>query len=96
MAKDAKYAYKHKGMKAPRPAGYGEMSQSKAPKVKPSMMHKEPEGPFKFPKQGEQKAKLEHKKKALPQKDAPEGVKGVNEGMEYSLPKSGGRGEGEV
>ncbi len=89
-------AYKHKGMKAPRPGSYS-MDESKivkeAPKTKPSMKHAEPS----FPKEeGMQSMAPSHKKKALPTKDAPEGVKGVNEGSKHELPKGGCIGESEV
>jgi len=89
-------AYKSKGMKAPRPASAGEMSPSKPPKHKPSMRHAEPAGPFQYPKNDEQRATLDHKKKSLPREDAPEGVAGVNGGSDCALPKSGGRGESKV
>jgi hypothetical protein len=69
---------------------------SQAPKVKPSMQHKEPQAQYQYPKNGEQSQVLDHKKKALPTQDAPAGVKGVNEGTEVALPKSGGVGESEV
>jgi hypothetical protein len=89
-------AYKHKGMKAPRPASYNmdETAAAKsAPKVKPSMQHKEPAHEMK----PEMASKApDHKKKALPLQDAPEGVKGVNAGSSHSLPKSGKVGESEV
>lgn len=89
-------AYKHKGMKAPRPGAYG-LDESKAakeaPKTKPSMQHKEPAHEMK-PEMASQAP--QHKKAALPSKDAPEGVKGVNEGKEHQLPKSGLPGESEV
>jgi hypothetical protein len=83
-------AYKSKGMKNPRPAAYGAMDQSAAPKSKPSMQHKEPAGPFQYPRNDEQRMQLDHKKKAMPHKDAPEGVSDMNGGSEYALPKSGG------
>ena len=88
-------AYKSKGMKAPRPDSYklDEDAQSDAPETKPSMQHKEPA----FPQaEGAQSKAPDHKKKALPTKDAPPGAKGVNEGGEHTLPKSGGVGESEV
>jgi hypothetical protein len=88
-------AYKSKGMKAPRPGAYkqDEDAQSDAPKTKPSMQHKEPSH---AQPEGAQSKAPDHKKKALPSKDAPPGVKGVNEGSEHALPKSGGVGESEV
>jgi hypothetical protein len=89
-------AYKSKGMKAPRPGGYslGEDAQSKAPKVKPSMQHKEP---AMAKEEGMQSKAPEHKKKALPTKDAPPGVTpGVNMGKSHELPKGGCVGESEV
>lgn len=69
---------------------------SAAPKTKPSMKHKEPPAQYKYPKSGEQSMAPDSKKKSLPLKDAPEGVKGVNEGASIALPKSGGVGESEV
>ncbi len=86
-------AYKSKGMKAPRPGAGPEMDQSKAPKTKPSMQHKEPAHPV-MP--GDQSKAPEHKKAALPMQDAPPGVAGVNGGREVALPKAGGLGETEV
>jgi len=88
-------AYKSKGMKAPRPDGYKqeEGAQSKAPKVKPSMQHSEPSHAL---GEGAQSKAPDHKKKALPSKDAPEGAKGVNEGSAHPLPKGGCVGESEV
>ncbi len=87
-------AYKHKGMKAPRPdMSAPALDQSSAPKHKPSMQHKEPSHPIKA---GDQSAAPDHKKKGLPMQDAPAGVKGVNEGSSVPLPKSGGVGESEV
>jgi len=88
-------AYKTKGMKAPRPAAHacGPDAQSAAPKVKPGMNHKEPS----YPKEdGAQSKAPDHKKKALPTQDAPQGVKGVNEGSAQAMPKGGGVGESEV
>jgi hypothetical protein len=89
-------AYKSKGMKAPRPGSYG-LDESKAakeaPKVKPSMQHKEPSY---SKEEGMQSNAPSTKKKALPTKDAPEGAKGVNEGKSMELPKSGCPGESEV
>lgn len=90
-------AYKHKGMKAPRPGAYSldETSAAKeAPKVKPSMQHKEPSM---AKEEGMQSKAPEHKKKALPTKDAPPGVTpGVNLGKSHEMPKGGGVGESEV
>lgn len=90
-------AYKHKGMKAPRPDGY-KMDETaavkSAPKVKPAMDHKEPS----YSKKEDMQSKApEHKKKALPTKDAPEGVTpGVNMGKDHKLPQGGCVGESEV
>jgi hypothetical protein len=70
-------AYKHKGMKAPRPEKGMEAKTemaSMAPKHKPSMKHNEPQGPYKMPKGGEQSMAPHHKKKGLPTQDAPKGV----------------------
>jgi hypothetical protein len=88
-------AYKSKGMKAPRPAAHKqeEGAQSKAPATKPSMQHKEPSHAL---GEGAQSKAPDHKKKALPTKDAPPGAKGVNEGSSMELPKSGCPGESEV
>jgi hypothetical protein len=87
-------AYKHKGMKAPRPGmAAPEMDQSAAPKHKPSMQHKEPSRPI---KSGDQSMAPDHKKKELPMQDAPAGVSSVNGGSSMSLPKGGGVGETEV
>lgn len=68
---------------------------SMAPQHKGSK-HKDPAGPFKEPKSGEQSAAPTHKAKALPTKDAPAGVKGPNAGASMALPKSGCPGESEV
>lgn len=90
-------AYKHKGMKAPRPGAYG-MDETKAakdaPKTKPSMQHKEPS----YSKEENMQSKAPStKKKALPTKDAPPGVTpGVNMGKSHEMPKGGGVGESEV
>jgi len=78
-----------KGAKCPRPPSKELGDVKAAPKTKPSMQHKEPQAQYQYPKNGEQSMKLDHKKKALPQKDAPEGVKGVNEGESMPLPKVG-------
>lgn len=77
-------AYSNKGMKAPRPSAYGELDPSKAPKNK-GPMHKDPP----YEKASAEMAKMapEHKKKPLTTKEAPEGVKGVNEGSPMELPK---------
>ena len=73
---------KHKGMKAPRPAAGPQMDQSAAPKHKPGMNHKEPS----YPKEeGAQSKAPDHKKKALPSKDAPAGVAGVNGGSNMNV-----------
>lgn len=90
-------AYKSKGMKAPRPDAYklDETAAAKtAPKVKPAMKHAEPA----YPKQEDMQSKApDHKKKALPTKDAPPGVTpGVNMGKSHEMPKGGGVGESEV
>ena len=68
---------------------------SMAPNSKGSV-HKDPPGPFKEPKSGEQSQAPSCKATALPTKDAPYGVKGVNAGDSMALPKSGGVGESEV
>lgn len=86
-------AYKHKGMKAPRPAAGPMMDQSAAPKNKPSMQHKEPAHPV-MP--GDQSMAPQHKKAALPMQDAPPGVAGVNGGSPCEMPKAGALGETEV
>lgn len=85
-------AYKSKGMKAPRPEAGPKLDQSSPPKHKPSMQHKEPSGPYskpdsggKAPAFGEQSKKPDHKKKALPSKDAPAGVSGVNGGSSMNV-----------
>lgn len=89
-------AYKHKGMKAPRPGSH-KVDETKAakeaPKTKPSMQHKEPSHKM---ESGMQSMAPDHKKKALPTKDAPAGVKGVNEGSSVAMPKGGCVGESEV
>lgn len=84
---------KHKGMKAPRPGSGPALDQSSAPKHKPGMKHAEPS--YKK-EEGAQSKAPDHKKKALPTKDAPQGVKGVNEGSSMEIPKSGKIGESEV
>lgn len=79
----AEHALKHKGMKAPRPEkGMGVDSEmvKKGPSAKGAMKHVEPKGPYSEPRKGEQSEAPQHKKKALPSKDAPKGVKGVNGG----------------
>jgi hypothetical protein len=88
-------ALKHKGMKAPRPGSYklDEDAQKDAPKVKPSMQHKEPAY---AKEEGAQSKAPSVKKKALPSQDAPPGVKGVNAGDAHPMPKGGGKGETEV
>lgn len=89
-------AYKTKGMKAPRPDAYKmdtTAAAKDAPKTKPSMQHSEPSHPMK-PEMASMAP--DHKKKALPTKDAPPGAKGVNEGTSHTLPKSGCVGESEV
>ena len=90
-------AYKHKGMKAPRPDGYkmDETAAAKdAPKVKPSMQHVEPSHKM---EPGVQSKAPDHKKKPLPTKDAPPGVTpGVNLGKSHEMPKGGGVGDSEV
>ena len=85
----AAHALKHKGKKAPRPSQGMELDASSAPKHRPGMNHKEPSGQFKEPKSGEQSQKLDHKKKALPTKDAPAGVKGVNGGESMGMKPEG-------
>lgn len=89
-------AYKSKGMKAPRPSGYGQdetKAVKSAPKTKPSMQHKEP--PY-AKEEGMQSKPPSTKKKALPSQDAPEGASSPNGGKPQSLPKGGGVGESEV
>jgi hypothetical protein len=95
-------AYAHKGAKVQpdtksshSPKEF-DSKASMAPMHKPKMVHAEPAGPFQYPKNDEQSMKLEHKKKALPLKDAPKGVAGPNGGKSMPMPKSGGLGEGEV
>lgn len=73
---------KHKGMKAPRPAAGPALDQSAAPKVKPGMNHKEPAY---TKEEGAQSKAPDHKKKPLPSQDAPQGVKGVNEGQAMNV-----------
>lgn len=94
----AKYSIPEGGGKAPN---FGD--QSKAEEVKPSMQPAVPEGPWSIPASGAkapdfgaQSMAPDHKKKGLPMQNAPVGVKGVNEGSDYPLPKSGGKGETEV
>lgn len=89
-------------------SGAGRMSdptgdQSKAPATKPGMQPSVPEAEWRLPESGakapnfgSQSLAPDHKKRALPMKNAPVGVKGVNEGADYPLPKSGGKGETEV
>jgi len=95
-------AYKHKGAKVKEDTKSScspkefDKKASMAPAHKPSMQHLEPAGPFGVPKNGEQSMAPEHKKKALPLKDAPAGVKGVNEGASLAMPKGGSVGETEV
>jgi hypothetical protein len=77
--------------------------QSKAPADKPSMQPSVPSGPWdmpesggKAPDMGAQSKPPEHKKKEMTLKNAPVGVKGVNGGTDFPLPKGGGKGETEV
>lgn len=83
----AKHALKNKGKKAPRPEKAMKPNASMAPAHRPSMKHDEPAGPYSVPKGGEQSVAPEHKKKALPMKDAPKGVAGPNGGDSMELPK---------
>jgi hypothetical protein len=79
----ADHALQHKGKRAPKPEmamGVDSEMIKKGPNAKGAMRHKEPEGPFREPRKGEQSQVLDHKKKALPLKDAPKGAKGVNGG----------------
>lgn len=100
----AKYEIPDSGAKAPN---FGE--QSKAPAVKPGMQPDVPQADYQFPDNGsgrpmsggayelgDQSKPPQHKKAGLPMKNAPVGVKGVNGGEDYALPKSGGKGETEV
>jgi hypothetical protein len=94
----AEYSTPNSGGKAPDMG-----DQSKAPKVKPSMQPSVEQGPWskpdnggKAPNLGDQSKPPQHKKQALTMKNAPVGVKGVNGGESYALPKSGGKGETEV
>lgn len=90
-------AYKQKGPKAPKADMKApKLDQSSAPKSKPSMKHAEPPAPWSTPKNDEQSMAPSHSKKALPSKDAPKGVRGVNEGSPISMPQGGGVGETEV
>ncbi len=95
-------AYGHKGMKV---SGQGEKhcdpkdfheKVKMAPQHAPKMHHKEPAGPYQYPKGQEQSMAPSHKGKALPMKDAPQGVAAPNGGKPMSLPKGGGVGESEV
>lgn len=101
---EAKYKLPDSGGKAP---AFGD--QSKAPANKPSMQPDVAQAEYMFPESGSgrpmggdkydlghQSKPPMHKKAALPSKNAPVGVKGVNEGSDYPLPKSGGKGESEV
>ena len=94
----AEYSKPNSGGKAPDMG-----DQSKAPKSKPSMQPSVEQGPWskpdnggKAPDFGDQSKPPQHKKQALTMKNAPVGVKGVNGGEAYALPKSGGKGESEV
>lgn len=74
-------AYASKGMKAPRPAGYSkELDPSKAPQHS-GAKHKDPA----YAGEMDQSKAPSHMKKALPLQDAPEGVKGVNEGSSMDV-----------
>jgi len=95
---EAKYKVPAGGGKAP---DFGD--QSKAPATAPGMQPSVPEAEWRIPESGAkapnfgaQSVAPEHKKRALPMKNAPVGVRGVNEGSDYPLPKSGGKGETEV
>lgn len=89
-------AYKSKGMKAPRPESGPALDPSKAPSNGPKHASKG-DSYNQSPKNGEQSAAPEHKKKGTPSKEAPSSVSSEsNQGGSYSLPKSGGRGESEV
>lgn len=84
----AAHALKHKGKKAPRPEKAMKPDASMAPAHRPSMKHKEPAGPYSLPKGGEQSAAPEHKRKALPMKDAPKGASAPNGGEKMEHCKS--------
>jgi len=88
-------AYKSKGMKAPRPASHKqeENAQSEAPDTEPSMQRAHPSHGL---AEGAQSKAPTHQKQALPTKEAPPGVKGVNEGSAMALPQGGGVGESKV
>jgi len=88
-------AYKSKGMKAPRPDAHKqeEGAQSKAPATKPPTKRDQPSHSL---AEGTQSKAPDHKKKALPTKDAPKGVSSVNGGSAQALPKGGCVGESEV
>lgn len=88
-------AYKSKGMKAPRPPAHAAKAgdQSMAPATKPSMQHVEESRPVQA---GDQSMAPSHKKAALPSKDAPPGVAGVNGGSSCAMPQGGGPGESKV
>ena len=90
-----KAAYKHKGMKAPRPESGPKLDPSCAPKHKPKHA-KKAESKWMKPSDGEQSMAPDHKKKGLPSKEAPSGTSGVNGGSDHKLPKSGGVGHSEV
>lgn len=90
-------AYKHKGMKAPRPDKYSvdeTAAVKNPPKTKPGMQHIEPSHKM---ESGLQSKAPDHKKKALPTKDAPPGVTpGVNMGKDHEMPEGGSVGESKV
>lgn len=91
-----KAAYKHKGMKAPRPSDAMALDASKAPSHKPKHA-KKAEGMYMKPDKGQQSMVPEHKKRSLPHKEAVPAVSDhKSQGQEYKMPKSGGRGESEV
>jgi hypothetical protein len=100
----AEYSIPNSGGKAP---DLGD--QSRAPKVSPGMQPEVPQGPWMAPDNGsgrpmaggkyelgDQSKAPSHKKAAMTMRNAPVDVKGVNEGHDYPLPKSGGKGETEV
>ena len=91
-------AYKHKGMKAPRPEKKMEVKTemaSMAPSHKPSHKMSHQKAEYSRPMGGEQSMAPSHKGKAMPSAHAPKGVAGVNGGKSVSMPKCGGVGESE-
>jgi len=87
-------AYKHKGMKAPRPGAGPKMDQSAPPSHGPKKPMKGQQD-FKSPKANEQ-SEAPKSAGSPPSAEAPAGASACNGGASMALPKSGCPGESEV